>query len=428
VHSAVHDTIAAVWRIESARIVAAVARRVRDLGVAEELAQDALVAALERWPLDGLPHKPAAWLMTTALNRALDHLRHRQMADARHGDIAADLQAMAAHVVPDFSDALDAAREQAAIGDDLLRLMFTACHPVLPTEARVALTLKLLGGLTTGEIARAYLVPEPTLAQRLVRAKRTLADAQVPFELPPPEQLGERLGSVLEVVYLVFNEGYSATSGADWMRPALCDEALRLGRMLAELAPQEAEVHGLMALMEIQASRTAARTDRDGNPVLLADQDRLRWDRLLIRRGLAALDRAQALGQPAGRYRLQAHIAACHARAARVEDTDWPRIAAFYAELMRVAPSPVVELNRAVAVGMAEGPAAGLAIVEPLLQDKALQRYPWLAAVQGDLLEQLGRGPEARDAFARAAELAGNQREHALLLQRARRCVAGSAV
>jgi RNA polymerase sigma factor (sigma-70 family) len=419
VHSAVHDTIAAVWRIESARIVAAVARRVRDVGVAEELAQDALVAALERWPQDGLPDRPAAWLMTTAINRALDHLRHRQMAEARHGDIASDLEAMEAHVVPDFSDSLDRQREEAVLGDDLLRLIFTACHPVLPPESRVALTLKLLGGLTTGEIARAYLVPEATLAQRLVRAKRTLADAQVPFELPPPEQLGERLGSVLEVVYLVFNEGYTATSGSDWMRPALCDEALRLGRMLAELAPQEAEVLGLLALMEIQASRTAARTDRDGQPILLADQDRRRWDRLLIRRGLAALDRAQALGQPAGRYRLQAQIAACHARAPRADDTDWPQIAALYAELMRVAPSPVVELNRAVAVGMAEGPAAGLAIVETLLQDKALARYHWLPAVQGDLLAKLGRGEEARVAFLRAAESAGNEREQALLRARA---------
>lgn len=418
-YSAVHDTIATVWRLESARIVAAVARRVRDVGVAEELAQDALVAALERWPLDGLPDRPAAWLMTTALNRALDHLRHRQMADARHGDIASDLEAMEAHVVPDFSDSLDRRREEAVLGDDLLRLIFTACHPVLPPESRVALTLKLLGGLSTGEIARAYLVPEATLAQRLVRAKRTLADAKVPFELPPPEQLGERLGSVLEVVYLVFNEGYTATSGADWMRPALCDEALRLGRMLAGLAPQEAEVHGLLALMEIQASRTAARTDREGHPILLADQDRRRWDRLLIRRGLAAIDRAQALGQPAGRYRLQAQIAACHARAPRADDTDWPRIAALYAELMRVAPSPVVELNRAVAVGMAEGPAAGLAIVETLLQDKALARYHWLPAVQGDLLEKLGRGAEAQDAFARAADLATNAREQALLRARA---------
>ncbi len=418
-HAAVHDTIAAVWRIESARITAAVARRVRDVGVAEELAQDALVAALERWPRDGLPDNPGAWLMTTALNRALDHLRHRQMADARHGDIASDLQALAAHVVPDFSDTLDQRREHAAIGDDLLRLIFTACHPVLSPEARVALTLKLLGGLTTGEIARACLVPEVTVAQRIVRAKRSLADARVPFELPQGEQLAQRLGSVLEVVYLIFNEGYTATSGTEWMRPALCDEALRLGRMLAGLAPQEAEVLGLLALMEIQASRTAARADREGQPILLADQDRGRWDRLLIRRGLAALDRAEALQQPVGRYRLQAQIAACHARAARAEDTDWPRIAALYAGLMRVAPSPVVELNRAVAVSMADGPAAGLAIVETLLQDKALQRYHWLPAVQGDLLHRLGRRDEARAAFVRAAALAGNGREHQLLLARA---------
>lgn len=418
-HRPVHDTIAAVWRIESARIVAAVARRVRDLGVAEELAQDALVAALERWPVDGLPDKPGAWLMTTALNRSLDHLRHRQMAEARHGDIASDLEAMGAHVVPDFSDVIDQQRERAALGDDLLRLIFTACHPVLNPEARVALTLKLLGGLTTGEIARAYLVPEATVAQRIVRAKRALADAQVPFEVPQGQQLAQRLGSVLEVVYLIFNEGYTATGGADWMRPALCDEALRLGRMLAELAPQEAEVHGLLALMEIQASRTAARTDREGNPILLTQQDRLRWDRLLIHRGLAALDRAQALGQPTGSYCLQAQIAACHARAARAEDTDWPRIAATYAALMSVAPSPVVELNRAVAVGMSEGPAAGLAIVETLLHDEALRRYPWLYAVQGDLLDKLGRRDEARNAFLRATALAGNARERRLLQTRA---------
>jgi RNA polymerase sigma factor (sigma-70 family) len=424
-HSAVHHTIAAVWRIESARIVAAVARRVRDLGVAEELAQDALVAALEHWPKDGVPQNPGAWLMTTAKHRALDHLRHRQMADARHGDIASDLEALEAHVVPDFTDALDTAREQAAIGDDLLRLIFTACHPVLGTDARVALTLKLLGGLTTHEIARAFLVPEATIAQRIVRAKRSLADAKVPFEVPQGEQLTERLGSVLEVVYLVFNEGYTATSGGDWMRPALCDEALRLGRMLAELAPLQAEVHGLVALMEIQASRTAARTDREGNPVLLKQQNRARWDRLLIRRGLAALDRAEALNQPPGSYRLQAQIAACHARAPTPEATDWPRIAALYTQLMRLAPSPVVELNRAVAVSQCDGPAAGLAIVEILLQDKALQRYHWLPAVQGDLLAQMGRLAEAAVAFERAAALAGNLREQALLTARARAC-AGS--
>lgn len=417
--SAVHDTIAAVWRIESARIVAAVARRVRDLGVAEELAQDALVAALERWPQDGLPERPAAWLMTTALNRALDHLRHRQMASARHEDIAADIEALQAHVVPDFSDGLDRQREQAAINDDLLRLIFTACHPVLGAEARVALTLKLLGGLSTAEIARAHLVTEATVAQRIVRAKRTLADARVPFEVPQGEQLVKRLGSVLEVIYLIFNEGYTATQGSDWMRPALCDEALRLGRMLAELAPHEAEVHGLVALMEIQASRTAARTDARGQPVLLADQNRARWDHLLIGRGLTALTRAQALGQTPRSYRLQAEIAACHARAPQAIQTDWPRIAALYAELMRVAPSPVVELNRAVAVGMAEGPAAGLAVVEPLLSDKALQHYPWLPAVQGDLLQRLGRPTEARTAFERAAALASNERDRDVMLQRA---------
>jgi len=419
VHSAVHDTIAAVWRIESARIVAAVARRVRDIGVAEELAQDALVAALERWPLDGLPDKPAAWLMTTALNRALDHLRHRQMASARHEDMAADTAALQAHVVPDFSDELDRQREQAAIGDDLLRLIFTACHPVLGTDARVALTLKLLGGLSTAEIARAQLVPEATVAQRIARAKRTLAEAQVPFEVPQGEQLAQRLGSVLEVIYLIFNEGYTATQGSNWMRPDLCDEALRLGRMLAELAPREPEVHGLVALMEIQASRTAARTDAEGNPVLLAQQDRMRWDWLLIRRGLDAMDRARALDHRPGSYRLQAEIAACHARAARADDTDWVRIAALYGELMRVAPSPVVELNRAVAVGMAEGPAAGLAIVETLLEHDALRRYHWLPAVQGDLLMRLGRAPEARSAFERAAALAANDREREWMLQRA---------
>ena len=417
-HSAVHQTIATVWRIESARIVAAVARRVRDLGVAEELAQDALVAALEHWPKDGVPNNPGAWLMTTAKNRSLDWLRHRQMADTRHQDIARDLEALDALTVPDFVDALDAARQD-DIGDDLLRLIFTACHPVLSTDARVALTLKLLGGLSTFEIARAYLVPEATIAQRIVRAKRTLAEACVPFEVPRGDELGARLASVLEVVYLVFNEGYTASTGGDWMRPALCDEALRLGRMLAELAPDQAEAHGLVALMEIQASRTAARTDAQGNPVLLTDQDRSRWDPLLIRRGLAALARAEALGQPVGSYRLQASIAACHARAPTAEATDWARIAALYGVLMRVAPSPVVELNRAVAVSMHEGPAAGLAIVESLLQDKALQRYHWLHAVQGDLLQKLGRQQEARVALHQAAALAGNEKERALLERRA---------
>lgn len=420
-HSAVHNTIAAVWRIESAHIVAAVARRVRDLGVAEELAQDALVAALEHWPKDGLPNNPAAWLMTTAINRALDWLRHRQMADARHNDLAQDLQAQQAHVVPDFVDALDAARQD-DIGDDLLRLIFTACHPVLSRDARVALTLKLLGGLGTHEIARAYLVPETTIAQRIVRAKRTLADSKVAFEVPRGEQLTARLGSVLEVVYLVFNEGYTATSGGDWMRPELCSEALRLGRMLAELTPQQAEVHGLVALMEIQASRMAARTDAHGNPVLLNQQNRAHWDPLLIRRGLAALDRAERLGQAPGSYTLQATIAACHARAPTAEDTDWARITTLYTRLMRVAPSPVVELNRAVAVSMHQGPAAALAIVEALLQDKNLQRYHLLHAVYADLLQKLGRRDEARAALHRAAALVGNEKERALLAQRAEYC------
>ena len=399
--------------------MATVARYVRDIGVAEELAQDAVVAALDHWPRQGLPANPAAWLMTAAKNRALDHLRHRQMAQAKHDDLAGDLQAQNAHVVPDFSEALDAARETAALGDDLLRLMFTACHPLLPTQARVALTLKLLGGLSTAEIARAYLVPEATVAQRLVRAKRTLADAGVPFEAPRGEALLERLGSVLEVIYLIFNEGYTATSGSDWMRPALCDEALRLVRLLAEIAPGQPEVHGLEALMAIQVSRVAARTDQEGNLVLLADQDRGRWDLARIQQGFAALDRAHALQQPAGSYQLQAEIAACHARAAHVDQTDWARIADLYAQLMRVAPSPVVELNRAVAVGLSEGPAAGLAILDALHDEKALQNYPWLPAVQGDLLEKLGHQAQARDAFLRAADLTRNEPERRWLLQRA---------
>jgi len=417
-HSSVHQAIAAVWRIESARIVAAVLRLVRDIGVAEELAQDALVAALEHWPARGVPDNPGAWLMTAAQRGALDHLRHRRMAGARHEDIAQDLLAQEALVVPDFVDALDAARQD-DIGDDLLRLMFTACHPVLSPEARVALTLKLLGGLTTHEIARAFLVPEATIAQRIVRAKRSLGEAGVPFDLPRGAALGERLGSVLEVVYLVFNEGYTATSGGDWMRPTLCDEALRLGRMLAELAPRQAEVHALVALMEIQASRTAARTDGQGRPVLLAAQDRTRWDRLLIRRGLAALARAEALGQPPGPYLLQAAIAACHARAERPELTDWARIAALYGLLAQVAPSPVVELNRAVAVAMHQGPAVGLAMLDVLRDEKALRQYQWLPSVRGDLLARLGRHAEASAEFERAAALAGNAREKTLLLERA---------
>ena len=417
-HSGVHQAIATVWRLESARITASVARVVRDIGVAEELAQDALVAALEHWPRDGVPDNPAAWLMTTAKRRALDHLRHRQMAEEKHDGIAADMEALGATHVPDFVDALDEARQD-DIGDDLLRLVFTACHPVLGTEARVALTLKLLGGLTTHEIARAFLVPEATIAQRIVRAKRTLSEAGVPYEVPRGEALGERLASVLEVVYLVFNEGYTATSGGDWMRPDLCNEALRLGRMLAGIAPQQPEVHGLLALMEIQASRTAARTDAQGRPVLLNDQDRSRWDHLLIRRGLAALDRADLLTTEPGPYHLQAAIAACHARAARAVDTDWARIAALYGELARVAPSPVVELNRAVAVSMHAGPAAGLVLVDALMKNKSLRQYHWLPSVRGDLLEKLDRRDEARAEFERAAELAGNEREKAFLLDRA---------
>ena len=419
-HSGVHQAIATVWRLESARITASVARVVRDIGVAEELAQDALVAALEHWPNDGVPDNPAAWLMTTAKRRALDHLRHRQMAQQKHDGMAADLEALGATHVPDFVDALDEARQD-DIGDDLLRLVFTACHPVLGTDARVALTLKLLGGLTTHEIARAFLVPEATIAQRIVRAKRTLSEAGVPFEVPRAEALAERLASVLEVVYLVFNEGYTATSGGDWMRPALCDEALRLGRMLTGMAPLQPEVQGLLALMEIQASRTAARTDAQGRPVLLAEQDRSRWDPLLVRRGLDALDRADRLTTAPGPYHLQAAIAACHARALRAADTDWARIAALYGELARVSPSPVVELNRAVAVSMHAGPAAGLVLVDALMDHKALRQYHWLPSVRGDLLARLGRHAEARSEFVRAAELAGNEREKTFLMERAHR-------
>lgn len=417
-HSATHQAIAAVWRIDAARIVAVVARMVRDVGVAEELAQDALVAALEHWPRDGIPDNPAAWLMTTAKRRALDHLRRGKLQDQKLAEVGSDLEAQEALVVPDFVDALDAARQD-DIGDDLLRLIFTACHPVLSTDARVALTLRLLGGLSTHEIARAYLVPEPTIAQRIVRAKRTLSDAKVPYEVPRGEELAERLASVLEVVYLVFNEGYTATAGSDWMRPELAQEALRLGRMLAEIAPREPEVQGLVALMELQASRMAARTDSAGRPILLADQDRARWDPLLIRRGLAALEKAEALGGGRGRYALQAAIAACHARARTSGETDWARIADLYAALAEEAPSPVIELNRAVAVSMAEGPAAGLAIIDRLRGEPALRRYQWLPSVRGDLLAKLGRVDEAREAFLEAAALAGNGRERELLLERA---------
>ena len=421
-HSSTHEAISAVWRIESAKIVGAVARLVREIGLAEELAQDALVSALEHWPLDGVPDNPGAWLMRVAKNRALDHLRHQKMQGEKLEQIGHELEAQEVLVVPDFVDALDEARQD-EIGDDLLRLIFTACHPVLSTEARLALTLKLLGGLTTHEIARAFLVPEPTLAQRIVRAKRTLAEARVPFEVPRGDELGARLASVLEVVYLLFNEGYTATAGDHWMRPALTDEALRLGRMLAGLAADESEVQGLLALMELQASRMAARVDAAGRPILLADQNRTRWDHLLIRRGLAALDIAMALAESSARalgpYALQAAIAACHARAPTSAETDWLRIAALYDALAQIAPSPVVELNRAVAVSMAFGPAAGLAIIDALRGDKALQNYQWLPSVRGDLLARLGRNDEARHEFEHAAALAGNLRERELLLERA---------
>jgi RNA polymerase sigma factor (sigma-70 family) len=417
--AATHRAIEAVWRIESAKVVAHVARMVRDVGVAEELAQDALVAALEYWPEHGVPDNPGAWLMTTAKNRALDRLRQDVLHARKREELGHDLDAQEAHLVPDFVDALDAARED-DIGDDLLRLVFTACHPVLSTDARVALTLRLLGGLTTDEIARAFLLPEPTIAQRIVRAKRTLTAAKVPFEVPSADARAVRLASVLEVIYLIFNEGYSATTGDDWMRPSLCEEALRLGRVLAGLVPDESEVHGLVALMEIQASRTRARIDAQGRPVLLLDQDRSRWDLLLIRRGFAALERAQALGGASGPYALQAALAACHARAHSAEQTDWAQIVALYEVLARVTPSPVVELNRAVAVGMAFGPAAALELVDVLAADAALANYHWLPSVRGDLLAKLGRMDEARAEFKRAAAMTRNARERELLLERAR--------
>lgn len=414
-----HRAIEAVWRIESARVIAHVTRFVRDVGVAEELAQDALVAALEHWPREGVPERPGAWLMTTAKRRALDRLRQEALHARKRDAHGLELDALGSHVVPDFVDALDAARED-DIGDDLLRLIFIACHPVLSTEARVALTLRLLGGLTTGEIARAFLTPEPTIAQRIVRAKRTLSAARVPFEVPPADARAARLASVLAVIYLIFNEGYAATAGDDWTRPALCDEALRLVRVLVGLVPDESEAHGLAALLELQASRLPARADAQGRPVLLADQDRGRWDPLLIRRGLASLARAEALGGARGPYALQAALAACHARAPSVAETDWARIVALYDTLAQVAPSPVVELNRAVAIGMLAGPAAALTLVDALADDPALARYPWLPSVRGDLLARLGRHAEAREAFLRAAELTGNARERALLLARAR--------
>jgi RNA polymerase sigma factor (sigma-70 family) len=418
-----HRAIEAVWRIEAARVVAHAARLVRDIGIAEELAQDALVAALEHWPRDGVPDNPGAWLMATVKHRALDKLRQDALHARKHEAIGHDLDALESHVVPDFVDAIDAARAD-DIGDDLLRLIFTACHPVLSTDARVALTLRLLGGLATHEIARAFLAPEATIAQRIVRAKRTLREARVPFEVPRADMRAARMTSVLEVVYLIFNEGYAATAGEDWMRPALCDEALRLGRILAELVRDDSEVLGLVALMELQASRLHARTDASGRPVLLADQDRSRWDPLLIRRGLAALARAEALGGALGQYALQAALAACHARAARAEDTDWARIVALYDALAQINPSPVVELNRAVAVGMAYGPQAAMAIVETLAADPMLARYHWLPSVRGDLLAKLGRHDEARVEFERAAAMTQNARERELLLVRAQAMLA----
>jgi RNA polymerase sigma-70 factor, ECF subfamily len=412
--SETHRAIEAVWRIESAKLIAGLTRIVRDVGLAEDLAQDALVAALEKWPESGVPEKPGAWLMGTAKHRALDHLRRNKLLDRKHEELGRELDAQREMAVPDLDAAIDD-----HVGDDLLRLVFTTCHPALSTEARVALTLRLLGGLTTEEIARAFLVPERTIAQRIVRAKKTLSEADVPFEVPRPSELTARLSSVLEVIYLVFNEGYSATAGDDWVRPALCDDALRLGRILAELMPSEGEVHGLVALMEIQSSRLGARVAPSGAPILLLDQDRGRWDHLLIRRGLAALERAEGLGAEPGPYAMQAAIAACHARARTAAETDWPRIAHIYEGLAALTPSPVIELNRAVAVGMAFGPAAGLTIVDTLVKEPSLENYHLLPSVRGDLLRKLGRDVEARAEFKRAASLTRNARERQLLLDRA---------
>src|SRR3989475_408072 len=414
-----HTAIDAVWRIESARLIAGLARIVRDVGLAEELAQDALVAALEQWPESGVPRNPGAWLMATAKHRAIDLLRRNKRLEQKHLELGRELEARQERAAPDLDAALDD-----DVGDDLLRLVFTACHPVLSAEARVALTLRLLGGLTTEEIARAFLVPEPTVSQRIVRAKRTLAEERVPFEVPRGEELAARLSSVLEVIYLIFNEGYTATAGDDWVRPALCQEALRLGRIVAGLVVKEPEVHGLVALMEIQASRLSARIGPSGEPVLLLDQDRTRWDRLLIRRGLAALERAEMMGHALGPYGLQAAIAACHARATTPGDTDWPRIVALYDAVAQLAPSPIVELNRAVAVGMAFGPAAGLDLVDALVAEPSLKSYHLLPAVRGDLLRKLGRSAEARAEFERGASLTENVRERELLQRRAAECAA----
>ena len=414
---AIGTTIDAIFRIEAPRLIAGLARIVRDVGLAEELAQDALVAALEQWPAAGTPDNPGAWLMATAKHRAIDQLRRRQLLKRKHQELGHEHDRRQEETAPDLDAALDD-----DVGDDLLRLVFTACHPILSSEARVALTLRLLGGLTTEEIARAFLVPEPTIAQRIVRAKRTLAEAQVPFEVPRGAELATRLSSVLEVIYLIFNEGYAATVGDDWTRPALCEDALRLGRILAALAPQEAEVHGLVALMELQASRLGARTDATGEPILLLEQNRGRWDRLLIGRGLAALARAEALGGAGGPYALQAAIAACHGRARTAAETDWARIAALYEMLARRAPSPIVELNRAVAVAMAYGPAAGLKLVDALSAEPMLAGYHLLPSVRGDLLAKLGRADEACAELQRAAAMTRNARERRLLLDRAAAC------
>lgn len=419
--AATHGTINAIWRIESPKLIAGLARMVGNAGLAEDFAQDAFLAALEKWPVTGIPDQPGAWLMATARRRAIDHLRRNRMLDRKHAELGGELEALERRA-PDWDEAIDD-----VIGDDLLRLVFTACHPVLSTEARVALTLRMLGGLTTEEIARAFLTSVPAVQQRIVRAKRTLAEARVPFELPSPAELAPRLASVLEVIYLVFNEGYTATAGDDWLRPALCDDALRLGRVLANLAPLEPEAHGLLALMELQASRARARVDAEGAPVLLFEQDRARWDRAAIGRGLAALERARALGGTFGTYVLQAAIAACHARARTAGETDWAAIAALYDALGQVAPSPVVELNRAVAHGMAFGPAEGLVILESIAADPALARYHLLPSVRGDLLCKLGRFAEARAEFERAAAMTHNTREQALLRSRAAACAGGEA-
>ena len=418
-HQVFHRTIEAVWRIESARVIAGLTRLTRDVGLAEDLAQEALLAALEQWPQSGVPDNPAAWLTATAKRRAIDLFRRNAVAERKHEDLARDLATLE-QTVPDLNSTLDD-----PIGDDLLRLVFISCHPILSTESRAALTLRLLGGLTTDEIARAFLTPEPTIAQRIVRAKRTLADKHIPFEVPRGAELSARLSSVLEVIYLIFNEGYSATAGDDLMRPALCEDALRLGRILAELTPQEPEVHGLVALMEIQASRTRARVGPTGEPVLLFDQNRAHWDQLLIHRGLTAIERAHKINTTRGPYLLQAEIAACHARARTPSETDWPRIVLLYTELAQLTPSPVIELNRAVAVSMAHGPEAGLTLVDALASEPSLARYHLLPSVRADLLYKLGRHHEARTEFERAAALTRNTRERDLLLTRAASCETG---